>query len=149
MALNFDKFSAEGKAFMKKLAKELGYPKDTEKAGRVLQSILHAFRNQLTVEESIQLIAQFPMFLKAVYVNNWHLSYSHPKINHVEEFLLEVCYIDRPTFQIDFPKDEDIETAISVVIMALRKYVSLGELEDIRAHLPKELKPLLNTSLMI
>ena len=31
--------------------KELDYPEDTARAGRVLRSILHALRHQLTVEE--------------------------------------------------------------------------------------------------
>jgi uncharacterized protein (DUF2267 family) len=48
MALDFNKFAKDGTKFIKELAKELGYPEDTARAGRVLRSILQALRNQLT-----------------------------------------------------------------------------------------------------
>lgn len=42
---------------------------DSEKASRILVAILHGLREIITLEESLQFILQFPMFLKAVYVN--------------------------------------------------------------------------------
>lgn len=149
MALDFDKFAAEGNDYLKHLAKELGYPKDKARAGRVLKSVLHAIRNQMTPEESVQLIAQLPMFLKAVYVLNWSLKKEKKKSRKFDDFLLEVCVIDGEVSQADFPTNNDIEVAVSVVFMSLRKYLSLGQLEDVRALLPKELKPLLNTPVML
>ena len=88
MALNFNKFAADGNEFIKLLARELGYPKDLKRASRVLRSVLHAFRNQLTIEESVQLIAQFPMFLKAVYVQNWTLHKKGRKPKNLKDFYL-------------------------------------------------------------
>ncbi|MBI3133973.1 MAG: DUF2267 domain-containing protein [Bacteroidetes bacterium] len=149
MALNFDQFAAEGNEFVARLAKELGYPKDKARAGRVLKSVLHAVRDQLTPTESVQLIAQLPMFLKAVYVHNWSLKTVKKKTRKFDDFLMEICVIDGDVSQSDFPTNNDIETAVSVVFMMLRKYLSLGEIEDIKALLPKELKPLLNTPLML
>ena len=149
MALDFNKFATDGNQFISALAKELGYPKNTDKAGRVLQSILHAVRNQMTVEESVQIIAQLPMFLKAVYVKNWSLKGKPTRVKHFDDFVMEVREISGEVSGSDFPKDDDVETAFSVVFMMLRKYISLGELEDIKALLPKELKPLLNNSLML
>lgn len=71
MALNFTQFAAEANTFLKKYAKEMNLANNTDKAGRILSSILHALRDVITTEESLQLISQFPMFLKAVYVNGW------------------------------------------------------------------------------
>lgn len=149
MALNFNKFAAKGNEFMKDLSRELGYPEDIPKAGRVLRSILHALRSQLTVEESVQLIAQFPMFLKAVYVENWTLHKNKTKIKHLKDFFDDIRKNDTPTAQHDFHTDDDLYNAIGVVFIVLRKYVSLGEMEDIKSVLPKELKPILNNVLMI
>jgi uncharacterized protein (DUF2267 family) len=71
MALNFTQFATEGNTFLKKYAKEMNLANNTDKAGRILSSILHALRDVITTQESLQLISQFPMFLKAVYVNGW------------------------------------------------------------------------------
>jgi len=149
MALNFNKFAAEGNSFIAETTKHLGFPEDNERSGRVVVSILHALRNHLTPEESIQLIAQLPMFLKAVYVLNWHLHAKPKKIRHFDDFIDEIRAIHGDIASRDFPTDDDIESAISVVFMGLRKYLSLGELEDIRALLPKEIKSMLNSVLMI
>ncbi len=149
MALNFDKIALKGNEFLKDLAKDLGYPEDTNKAGRVLKSVLHALRNQLTVEESVQLMAQFPLFLKAVYVENWSLHKQDNKPRNMTEFIHEIKKINKQTTQHDFKTDDDVDNAIAVVFMSLRKYVSLGELEDIKAVLPKDLKLIVNNVLMI
>lgn len=69
MALNFNQYAAEGNTFMKAYAKELRLTGDYDKAGRILSTVLHGLREMITTEESLQLIAQLPMFLKAVYVN--------------------------------------------------------------------------------
>lgn len=149
MALNFDKMANEGNQFIKELAGQLGYPEDTSRAGRVLRSILHALRDQLTPEESLQLLAQLPMFLKAVYVENWRSQEKKERIKSLEEFFDKIRSLDQPSAANDFASDDEIDRACSVVLMSLRKYVSLGELEDIKAILSKELKPLLNSVLMI
>lgn len=149
MALNFNKYSSEGQIFLKELARQLQSPEDTSKAGRVLVSVLHALRNQLTPEESIQMLAQFPMFLKSVYVLNWDLHPVRKKIHHFDEFINEIKEIHGAVAVRDFEKDEEIEQAVNAVFMLLRKYISLGELEDIKAILPKELKAMLNSVLMI
>lgn len=149
MALNFDKFAMEGNSFIKEMAISLGHPEDTERAGRVLRSVLHALRDQLTPEESVQLISQLPMFLKAVYVHNWRIGKRKERIHHFDEFILEICRIHGNIAERDLPTDDDVERAISVVFRLLHKYVSLGEMEDIKAVLPKELKIILNDVLMI
>ena len=149
MALNFNKYAAEGNEFIKGLAKELGYPDDTGRAGRVLKTVLHALRHQLTAEESVQLVAQLPMFLKAVYVDNWSLHPHGEKPKHYKEFFEEIQKLDGKSGQHDFPDDDAIDNAVVVVFIVLRKHVSLGELENIKAVLPKDLKTMLNTVLMI
>lgn len=149
MALDFNKFAAKGNKFMNELSKELGYPEDTARAGRVLKTVLHALRNQLPIEESVQLLTQLPMFLKAVYVENWSLREKYTKPRNITGFFNEIREIDKQTAQHDFPKDDDIDNALSVVFMMLRKHVTLGELEDIRAVLPKDLKYLVNQAIML
>lgn len=148
MALDFNKFAAKGNEFMNILASELGFAENHPKAGRILKAVLHALRNHMTVEESIQLIAQLPMFLKAVYVENWTLRNDHKRVKHLKGFYQEIRELDGKTASADFDSDDDVSSAVTAVFVALRKYISLGELEDIRSVLPKELKGILNHPVM-
>ena len=66
MALNFNKYAAEGNTFLKDYAKEMNMENDTDKAGRIFTAIMHALRDIIPMEESLQFISQLPMFVKAV-----------------------------------------------------------------------------------
>ncbi|MEQ6120740.1 DUF2267 domain-containing protein [Reichenbachiella sp. MALMAid0571] len=142
MALNFEKFAMQGNKFLKELAQKLGYDEDTERAGRILRAVLHVLRDQLTLEESIQMLAQLPMFLKAVYVEGWTLRKNKKKIRNLDDFRDEVRAIDK-AISLDMYPDPHLEKAISVVFRQLAKYVSPGELEDMKAVLPKGLKSII------
>lgn len=147
MALNFNQFAAEADTFLKEYAKEMGMGKDTEKAGRVLSSILHALRDVISIEESLQLISQFPMFLKAVYVNGW-TSKKKSRIKTMPDFINLVRKYNGLTAMNDLGNDELAENYIDTTFIMLRKYISLGEMEDIRTHLPKQLKSMVYHNIM-
>lgn len=149
MALNFNQYATEGNTFLKDYANEMNMPNDRDKAGRVLTAILHALRDIIPPEESLQFIAQLPMFLKAVYVNGWNIKKKKPKIKHMAEFLDLVRAYDWPAEVNDFEYSDDLaEQYVDVTFIYLRKYVSLGEMEDIRDGLPKDLKRLIYSNLM-
>jgi len=147
MALNFNQFAAEANTFLKEYAKEMNLGKDTEKAGRILSSILHALRDVITNEESLQLISQFPMFLKAVYVNGW-TSKKKEKIKTMAEFIDLARKYNGLTSVHDLGSDELAENYIDTTFILLRKYISLGEMKDIRTHLPKQLKSMVYHNIM-
>lgn len=147
MALNFNQYAREGNAFLKDYAKNINMVEDTDKAGRILSSILHGLRELIPVEESLQLISQFPMFLKAVYVNRWKLG-EKKKVKNMTEFIDLIRDLNGVTGMNDFGSEEIAENYINVTFMLLRKYVSLGELEDIRTVLPKELKSIIYQNMM-
>ena len=147
MALNFNQFAAEGNEFLKDYAKQLNLGTDTNMAGRILSSILHAFREVISIEESLQLISQFPMFLKAVYVNGW-TAHKVKKIKTMTEFIDLIRKYNGLTSIHDFGSDELAENYINTTFILLRRYISLGEMEDLRAELPKELKSMVYTNVM-
>lgn len=149
MALNFNQYATEGNTFLKQYAKEMNLADNRDKAGRILSSILHALRDIITPEESLQFIAQLPMFLKAVYVNGWSLKKDKPKVKRMPEFIELVRKHDGPAAINDFEySDEVAEQYIDTTFIYLRKYVSLGEMEDIRDGLPKDLKSMIYSNLM-
>lgn len=147
MALDFNKFAAEANTFLKEYSKELNLDDDLDKAGRILSSILHGLRDVISTQESLQLIAQFPMFLKAVYVNGWTL-HKKSKIKTMVEFINVVRAYDGVTAAIDFESDEIATNYIDTTFIVLRKYISLGEFEDLRSELPKDLKTMLYQNIM-
>lgn len=149
MALNFIQYATEGNTFLNDYAKQLNLGEDTEKAGRIFMSIMHALREIIPVEESLQFIAQLPMFLKAAYVNGWSIKKQKPKIKKMEQFVELVKKFDGAAAVNDFGYDDELaEKYIDVTFILLRKYVSLGELEDIRDGLPKDLKSMIYSNLM-
>ena len=147
MALNFNQFAKEGNAFLKEFAKKINMPNDTDKAGRILSSILHGLREVITTEESLQLISQFPMFLKAVYVNKW-TTRKKVRVKSMTDFIDLIRELDGVTSLNDFESEEVAENYIHATFMMLRKYVSLGELEDLRTVLPKDLKSIVYQNVM-
>ncbi|MBD1259088.1 DUF2267 domain-containing protein [Maribacter polysiphoniae] len=149
MALNFNQYAAEGNAFLKNYAKEMNLGEDRDKAGRILSSILHALRDIIPTEESLQLISQFPMFLKAIYVNGWTIKKERPKIKKMAEFIDLVRKHDGVSAVNDFEYSDDVaEQYIDTTFILLRKYISLGEMEDIRDGLPKDLKTMIYSNIM-
>ena len=147
MSLNFNQFASEANQFIKEYAEKLHLEENPEKAGRILSSILHGLREIISTEESLQLIAQFPMFLKAVYVNGWS-SKRKIKIKNMDEFIDLIRRFDGTTSIYDFESDDIAENYIHVTFLMLRRYVSLGELEDIRTELPRDLKSMVYDNIM-
>ena len=149
MALNFNQYATEGNTFLKNYTKEMNLGDNKDKAGRILSSILHALRDIIPTEESLQLIAQFPMFLKAVYVNGWTIKKNRPKIKKMADFVDLVRKHDGPSAINDFEySDEVAEQYIDTTFILRRQYISLGEMEDIRDGLPKDLKSMIYSNIM-
>ena len=94
MAMNFNQYAAEGNEFLKDYAREMDLETDPEKAARIFTSVIHALRELITPEESVQLIALFPMFLKAIYVNGWTLKKLKPRIKKLSGFINLVQELD-------------------------------------------------------
>jgi uncharacterized protein (DUF2267 family) len=53
------------------VAIKLGFPEDKKLSTRVLRAVLHALRSRPTIQQFFQMMAQFPMVLKAIYVDGW------------------------------------------------------------------------------
>lgn len=143
MALNFQKYIADGELFVKEVATELGNPNDPGKGGRMLRAVLHALRDLIPPHESLQLISQLPMLIKAIYVDGWQMKEVSRDMRHPGDFIEAVREAGgRATFE-DFVTDYEVEFAIHAVLKVLKNHVSEGEIRDVLATLPKELRPML------
>lgn len=144
MALNFNKYVKDGEQFVREVATELGTPEDMAKGGRILRSVLHAFRNRISPPESLQMIAQFPMLIKALYVDGWQMHTNEARqLRHLGDFIEAVREAGGRGCINDFVTDYEVEKAIRAVFKVIANHVSEGEIRDILGTLPAELKPLL------
>jgi uncharacterized protein (DUF2267 family) len=143
MAMNFKKYVQDAEDFISEVALELGDPDDKVRAGRVLRSVLHTFRDRVTPVESLQLISQFPMFIKALYVDGWKISHEDRSLRHLGDFIEALRTADGPGNVYDFYTDYEAKEAIQAVFRVLKNHVTYGEIHDIIAILPAELKSLM------
>jgi uncharacterized protein (DUF2267 family) len=146
MALNFEKYAQEGNSFIKALAKNLGHPDEIGRTGIILRAVLHTIRERITISESLNMISQFPMFLKAIYVDTWEYREKPLGIKRKEEFYAEVEKHQSKYGEQEFNWNMSTEKIIQTVFNTLGKYVSKGEAENIISQLPKELKEIFRES---
>lgn len=137
MLFNYKKHEQGASLFLKEIAKELDTPEDIPHAGRVLVAVLHALRDRITTEESIHLISQLPMYIKAVYVDGWKTSKNYPKIKRKEEFLADVRSQTERTAERDFGDFQNTRREVEAVFKVLKNHVSEGEINDIKSQLPE------------
>ena len=141
MALDFDKYAQEGNEFMNHLARELGHPEETGKTSIILRAVLHTLRDRLTVGESINLLAQLPMMLKAVYVEDWKYSEKPVKLKSIEQLKEHVKEEQEKYGETQFNWEEPTRDIIATVLRVLsERYLSDGELRDIMAQLPDQME---------
>ncbi len=147
MALNFDKYAQEGNEFINKLAEKLGHPEEKARTGIILRAVLHTLRDRITISESLNLLSQLPMFMKAIYVDNWKYSERPKTFNKLEDFKTEVKEHQVQYGEQAFEWQKSTEEIVSIVLSQLGIYISKGEAQDIMAQLPEELEEFFRESI--
>ena len=140
MHTEFDKYASKGNEFLSKLAKNMGDNQDLDSAFRILRSTFHVMRKYITVEESMQVLAQLPMALKSIYVDGWKLHKHHERIKTLDEFATEILKEDGNAAWRDFSNMDEVMQDLRAVIITLCEYVSPTEMEEAFGTLPKEIK---------
>lgn len=110
---------------------------DRREAYRVLRAYLHALRDRLTVDEAAELAAQLPDLIRGIYYEGWDPSKTPVRYDDFADFL------DRVADEAQLSGDTAASYAVGAASRVLRKHVSAGEIEDIRAQLPENLQPIL------
>jgi uncharacterized protein (DUF2267 family) len=106
---------------------------DVEEAYRVLRAYLHALRDRLPVEECAQLAAQLPILIRGVYFQDWRPGAKAPS-RSLEGFL------DQVAADASLGGETSASYAATAAAEVLRRHVSAGELDDVRAVLPEALR---------
>lgn len=118
------------------MADELGTD-DQREAYRILRAYLHGLRDRLPVNESAQLAAQLPELIRGIYYEGWSPSSTPVKYRGFADFL------DRVADEAVLDGETRASYAVSAAAAVLRRHVSAGEIDDVRAILPEDLRPIL------
>ena len=133
----FNNYIQPAELFIKEVAEELGNIQDTKAALRVTRSVFHTLRDMLTPEESLHLVAQLPMILKAIYVDGWKPGTVN-RIRSMQEFLNFLkSNSDRP--EVDFGNNDEAVNAVQCVLDVVQRHVTIGEIAHIVDQFPQEL----------
>lgn len=124
--------------FLKDVANELNNGGDTNHAYRVLRTVFHALREILTIEESMHMIAQLPILLKAVYVEGWKPA-AKKKPRSMGEFLECLRANDKQAAPRDFGDDTTSKHHVRAMFNVLQQHVTTGEIIHIMDQFPGEL----------
>ena len=132
----FEKAVQKAREWLKEIGEELGI-EDEQKAYAALRASLQALRDRLTVDEAAQLAAQLPVLIRGIFYEGWDPSKVPVKARHREDFLNMV------RAHLGQWDDLDAESAIRATFTVLKRHVSSGEIEDVLASMPGEVRELL------
>lgn len=105
---------------------------DQQEAFVVMRAVLQTLRDRLTVAETAQFAAELPMLLQGVYYHQWTPRDKPEKIRSRQEFLEKVGE--------KLMGRHDAEESAQAVFAVLEEKMPGGELEDVKAVLPAEIR---------
>jgi uncharacterized protein (DUF2267 family) len=131
----FDQTLEKTNAWLRDLRKELGWM-DSDRTYHALRAVLHALRDRLTVEEAANLGAQLPLLLRGCYYEGWRPGRNPVRDRTAEQFLAHVADEFRGDPLLDY------EEIVEAVFYTLEKHITTGEVQDVKANLPAEVRKL-------
>lgn len=138
--INFEKHIKEAYVWLDQIARKTGTPDRTDWAFSALKGVLHTIRDRTTLEEVFHFSAQLPVFIRGVYFEGYKPSGKPEKMN-AAEFLLNI------RDKMSYSDPINPENALQAVLEILYKHISVGELDDIRGSMPKDIQKLWDKSM--
>lgn len=130
----FDRTLNETNVWLAEIADELGRP-DRQVAYHALRGVLHALRDRLPVGEAFDLAAQLPMLVRGFYFEGYRPGGKPGKLDR-DAFLCRVRDALQPA------GGANAQAAALAVFVVLGRHVSAGEIAQVRAALPRDLRAL-------
>jgi uncharacterized protein (DUF2267 family) len=130
----FDRTIHTTNLWLKEIAEEIG--PDRRRAYHALGAVLHALRDRLTLEQAAQLAAQLPLLVRGIYYDQWRPAEQPKRVRHLDDFLALVAQGEGEIKPIG-PED-----AARAVFKVLDRHISRGEIEQVKAELPAEIRSL-------
>ena len=130
----FDRTIHTTNLWLKEIAEDIG--PDRRRAYHALSAVLRALRDRLTLEEAAQLAAQLPLLVRGIYYDQWRPVEQPKRVRHLDDFLALIAQGEGEIKPID-PED-----AARAVFKVLDRHISRGEIEQVKAELPAEIRSL-------
>lgn len=131
----FERTVAETETWLSELM-ALAHEEDRDRALRLLRVGLHMIRDRMTVDEAAHLGAQMPILLRGLYFEGWRPAFKPAHERTQDAFLKHI----RDAFETDPPEEDAAK--MRAVFRLLERHISGGELDDVRASLPKPIRAL-------
>jgi uncharacterized protein (DUF2267 family) len=109
---------------------------DRHQAYVALRAALHALRDRIPPDEVAQLAAQLPMLIRGLFYEGWRPAHKPRNYRHKQEFLDQVAK-EAPEL-----KSAALEPTVTAVFGLLASELGGGEIDQVRALLPAELREL-------
>jgi uncharacterized protein (DUF2267 family) len=139
MTFNFEKYAVEGNEFLSDLLQETGL-QNRDKLERMLIAFFRTLRHHLTLQENFQLIAQLPMALKSLYIDQWDIDASYKRVRTLKGFMIEMMEADAASGWHDFHNQNEAIKIARKIFRVMSEYLSVGELNDVGSILPPHLQ---------
>lgn len=130
--INFEKQCKETHMWVCDVAQRTAYPEREDWAFNALRSVLHAIRDRTTIEEAFHLAAQLPVLLRGYYFEGYRPSAQKVKMN-AGQLLIRIRKDLGPSNEIS------AEDALGTTLKVLYEHISIGELEDVKRSMPKDI----------
>ena len=131
----FERTTHEAHEWVNDLAGRSGWTNEREVL-RLLRTVLVNIRDHLPVNEMAQFSAQLPTILRGMYFEGWQPKKTPVKQRHATEFVAQIE--EKIGDVLDYRGEDDI----AAVFKTINAHISRGEVEDVRACLPQQLRDL-------
>lgn len=131
----FERTNHEAHEWVNDLAGRTGWTNEREVL-RLLRSVLGKVRDHLPLDEMAQFSAQLPLILRGMFFEGWQPKLTPIHERHAAEFVAAVE--DKVGEVIAYRGVTDIKAVFNVI----NAHISRGEVEDVRACLPQDLRDL-------
>ena len=129
----FERTTHEAHEWVNDLAGRTGWTNEREVL-RLMRVVLCKIRDHLPVDEMAQFSAQLPMILRGMFFEGWQPKLTPVHERHTAELVAAVE--EKVGDVLDYRGEADIKGVFEVI----NKHISRGEVEDVRACLPQELR---------
>ncbi len=131
----FDKAIQDANIWVNEIMEELDWD-DKHRAYMLLRSALHVLRDRLQPDECAHLAAQLPTLIRGIYYEGYRPSKATANMRHKDQFVsaVEEVFGHTPGY--------DPSELVSAALNVIADHVSVGEMNDIKASLPKDIRKL-------
>lgn len=134
---SFAKQVATANDWLAELEKDLDWD-DRHRTYLALRATLHALRDRLPLDEVAQLAAQLPMIVRGFYYERWQPRNHHQAERHFTPFVERIeAEMGRALVT---NSGTDAQTVARAVFRLLSHRISAGEVDDLLAVLPRDVR---------